>query len=71
LAAPPAPTGDAAFVTAVAAYGQILRGDTLLRGYSFADAQALAAPHVGRNRYRQGFLGLVEQAGRLSRTDRR
>ncbi|HEY0326626.1 MAG TPA: VWA domain-containing protein, partial [Allosphingosinicella sp.] len=37
-----APAGDTAFASAVAAYGQLLRGDTNLGRFSFADARALA-----------------------------
>ena len=37
-----APTGDMAFVTAVAAFGQKLRGDSLLVDYSFKDIGLLA-----------------------------
>ena len=44
-------TGDTAFAAAVAAYGQLLRGDTNLGDFSFADARALA-----ERRGRRGLL---------------
>jgi Ca-activated chloride channel family protein len=59
-----APTGDTAFAVAVAAYGQLLRGDTNLAGFSFADARALAERGVGGNYLRREFLGLTELAQR-------
>ena len=42
-----APAGDMAFVTAVAAYGQKLRGDKQLGDYSWADIRALAGMQTG------------------------
>ena len=52
-----APSGDMAFVTAVAAYGQKLRGDTMLGSFGFADAQKLAG---GQGDYhRQEFIKLA------------
>ncbi len=42
-----APAGDMAFVTAVAAYGQKLRGDKQLGNYSWADIRALAGMQTG------------------------
>lgn len=42
-----APAGDMAFVTAVAAYGQKLRGDKQLGNYSWADIRALAGKQTG------------------------
>lgn len=54
------PRGDMAFATAVAAYGQLLRGDTLMNRFSFADTVRLA----GRQReyWRQEFIQLAEIA---------
>ena len=57
----PAASGDMAFVAAVAAYGQKLRGDDLLGGYSFAQIGRLAGPQ--RDYWRQGFGRLVALAG--------
>ncbi len=59
-----APTGDTAFAIAVAAYGQLLRGDTNLGSFSFADARALAERGAGGNYWRREFLGLTELAQR-------
>ena len=57
------PTGDFAFATAVAAFGQSLRGDELLNGYSHDQIAALA----GRQDdfWRQEFIRLVGVAGSL------
>lgn len=41
------PAGDMAFVTAVAAYGQKLRGDKQLGNYSWSDIRALAGMQTG------------------------
>ena len=62
------PTGDFAFATAVAAFGQRLRGDALLQGYSHAQIAALA----GRQSdfWRQEFVRLVGLAGSLAGNDR-
>ncbi|MBH1943262.1 von Willebrand factor type A domain-containing protein [Erythrobacter sp. YJ-T3-07] len=57
LAAAPAPSGDFAFATSVAAFAQKLRGDTLLDDYDYAAIRALAGPQ--RDFYRQEFLKLV------------
>ena len=57
-------SGDMAFAAAVAAYGQLLRGDTNLRGFSFADARRLAAAGTGQNWWRREFVGLTELAQR-------
>ena len=57
-------SGDMAFAAAVAAYGQLLRGDTNLRGFSFADARRLAAAGAGQNWWRREFVGLTELAQR-------
>jgi Ca-activated chloride channel family protein len=59
-----APTGDTAFAVAVAAYGQLLRGDTNLSGFTFAYARALAARGAGGNYLRREFLGLTQLAER-------
>ena len=58
-----APDGDLAFVTAVAAYGQKLRGDPLLAGYDWSRVRALAG--TPGEPLRSEFTGLVERAGRL------
>jgi Ca-activated chloride channel family protein len=42
-----APTGDMAFVSAVAAFGQKLRGDSYLGNFSMADARLLAGIQQG------------------------
>ncbi len=59
-----APAGDTAFAVAVAAYGQLLRGDTNLAGFSFADARALAQRGAGGNYLRREFLDLTQIAQR-------
>jgi Ca-activated chloride channel family protein len=56
-----APSGDMAFVTAVAAFGQKLRGDKYLGKYSFADIQRLAGSPQGP--WRQEFVRLTDMAG--------
>jgi Ca-activated chloride channel family protein len=57
------PTGDFAFAAAVAAYGQSLRGDEMMKDFSYADVAALAR---GQNDFwRQEFLRLVGVAGSL------
>ena len=58
-----APRGDFAFAAAVAAYGQILRGDGLMMGFDHADVDALA----GRQSdfLRQEFLELNAIAGSM------
>jgi len=58
------PVGDTAFIAAVAAYGQLLRGDTNLGRFSFADARALAAHNAGDNYWRREFVRLTELAER-------
>ena len=55
-----APTGDMAFATAVAAYGQKLRGDKYLGSYGFADARRLAGKQDVY--WRQEFLRLTQIA---------
>ena len=60
MASARAPSGDMAFVTSVAAFGQRLRGDKYLNGYSYAQIGAL----VGRsdNYWRNEFGQLVRLA---------
>jgi Ca-activated chloride channel family protein len=60
-----APVGDTAFVTAVAAYGQLLRGDTNLNGFTFADARALATRARAGDYWRREFVQLTELAERF------
>ena len=62
------PTGDFAFATAVAAFGQKLRGDAMLNGFTHAQIAALA----GRQNdfWRQEFVRLVALAGSLAGNDR-
>lgn len=57
------PTGDFAFAAAVAAFGQTLRGDEMMNGFSHRDIAALA----GRQQdfYRQEFIRLVGVADSL------
>jgi Ca-activated chloride channel family protein len=51
-----APRGDFAFAAAVAAYGQVLRGDELMMGFGFDDIGELAGNQD--NFWRQEFLQL-------------
>jgi Ca-activated chloride channel homolog len=57
------PTGDFAFAAAVAAFGQTLRGDPLLNGFSHADVAALAKGQS--DFWRQEFVRLVGVADSL------
>ena len=59
---------DFAFASAVAAFGQRLRGGEYLAGFDFADIGQLAEGATGRDGhgYRDEFLGLVERAAMLS-----
>ena len=59
-----APQGDFAFAAGVAAYGQLLRGDTNLGRFTFADARALAEQGAGGNWWRREFLDLTRLAER-------
>jgi Ca-activated chloride channel family protein len=59
-----APFGDTAFIAAVAAYGQLLRGDTNMGRFTFADARAMAARNAGQNFWRREFVELLDLAGR-------
>lgn len=58
-----APRGDFAFAAAVAAFGQVLRGDEMMMGFSHADISALASHQD--NFWRQEFLRLNELAGSM------
>jgi Ca-activated chloride channel family protein len=62
MATAQAPQGDMAFVTAVAAFGQKLRGDKYLGSYSLADTRALAGSPQGY--WRQEFVRLTRLADR-------
>jgi len=55
---------DARFATAVAAFGQILRGDSYVRNFGYTDVIALAEAARGKDRfgYRAEFLNLVRLA---------
>lgn len=55
------------FAAAVAAFGQILRGDTLMNGWSINDALALAEASKGADKfgYRAELLTLMRLAGSL------
>jgi Ca-activated chloride channel family protein len=64
IASARAPQGDSAFAAAVAAYGQLLRGDTNMGRFSFADARALALRGGLSDYWRQEFVGLTELAQR-------
>jgi len=57
LATSARPTGDFAFAAAVAAFGQTMRGDELLKDFTYADVAALAKGHG--DYWRQEFLRLV------------
>lgn len=59
-----APSGDSAFAAAVAAYGQLLRGDTNMGRFGFADARALAQRASLDNWWRREFVQLTELAER-------
>jgi Ca-activated chloride channel family protein len=63
LANPRAPSGDMAFATAVAAFGQKLRGDPLLGNLTYAGIASLADGQ--RDYYRLEFAKLVAIAGSL------
>ena len=60
------PSGDMAFATAVAAFGQKLRGDKYLGDYRYADIRALAGDPTGL--WRQQFVELTRLADRGGRT---
>jgi Ca-activated chloride channel family protein len=54
------PKGDQAFAATVAAYGQILRDDTHLNGFTLGDARTLAGPQTDYRR--QEFLEMTKLA---------
>ena len=62
------PGGEVRFATAVAAFGQLLRGDPYIQPFTYDDVIALAESARGRDRfgYRSEFLNLV----RLAKTAR-
>ncbi|KPF64354.1 vWA domain-containing protein [Porphyrobacter sp. AAP60] len=63
-----APKGDFAFAAAVAAFGQVLRGDEMMMGFGFEDIGALASDHSRQGRdnfWRQEFLRLNALAGSM------
>lgn len=63
-----APKGDFAFAAAVAAFGQVLRGDALMQGYSFDQIGGLASDQKNwgqDNFWRQEFLQLNALAGSM------
>lgn len=63
IASARAPRGDMAFVTAVAAFGQRLRGDTYLNDFSFADIRRLARASGSNSDYwRREFVELTQLA---------
>jgi len=64
IASARAPSGDSAFAAAVAAYGQLLRGDTNMGRFSFADARLLASRANMDDYWREEFLGLTQLAQR-------
>ena len=57
-----APAGDTAFAAAVAAYGQLLRGDTNLGRFTFADARVLAQRARLGDYWRREFVRLIDAA---------
>ncbi len=59
-----APVGDSAFVIAVAAYGQLLRGDTHLGDFGFEDVRSLAAASSRGDYWRSEFIELTQLAER-------
>ena len=61
------PSGDVAFIAAVAAFGQQLRGDPHLGKFTYADTARLArAAATGKDYWRGEFLDLVRQAEKSS-----
>ncbi len=60
--------GEAEFAAAVAGFGQILRGDTLMNGWEVSDAQALAQASKGEDRfgYRSELITLMRLAESLN-----
>ncbi|MGZ8997599.1 MAG: vWA domain-containing protein [Allosphingosinicella sp.] len=58
------PSGDSAFIAAVAAYGQRLRGDPQLNGFDFADIRRLAGRARSDSYWRREFVELTRLAER-------
>lgn len=54
---------ETSFATAVAAFGQTLRGDALMNGYSAVQIESLAGKQT--DYWRQEFLKLVDMADSL------
>ena len=54
---------ETSFATAVAAFGQTLRGDALMKGYSAGQIESLAGKQT--DYWRQEFLKLVDMADSL------
>ncbi len=63
LARAAAPQGDFAFAAAVAAYGQVLRGDEMMMGFTYDDITRLAGRQD--NFWRQEFLQLTQLAASM------
>lgn len=63
LARAGAPQGDFAFAAAVAAYGQVLRGDAMMMGFGYDDINRLAGKQD--NFWRQEFLQLTALAASM------
>ena len=62
------PKGDFAFAAAVAAFGQVLRGDEMMMGFGFGEIERLAGEQntAGQDNYwRQEFLRLNALAGSM------
>ncbi len=64
LARAGAPQGDFAFAAAVAAYGQVLRGDEMMMGFGYEDIIRLAGQQD--NFWRQEFLQLTQLAASMT-----
>ncbi len=64
-----APSGDSAFATAIAGFGQLLRSGKYLGDWSYSDAIALAAANKGNDAfgYRAQAVTLMRLADSLSR----
>ena len=58
------PFGDSAVVAGVAAYGQLMRGDTNMGRVSFANVRSLAGRARTDDYWRREFVGLTELAER-------
>jgi Ca-activated chloride channel family protein len=63
-----APRPDFRFAAAVAAFGQVLRGDPLMNGFTHGQIAALAGPQ--QDFWRQEFLRLTEVARSLTSPER-